>query len=416
MSCGPLPPDRNAPVHESYDSTLLLDANAASLPASVNARIGIVGGGQLARMTAMTALKLGCDVVVLERNPASPAATPAMHSMVGDWNDPAVLSALASRVDVVTLENEFVDAEALQSLESAGYRVFPSAKAVALVQDKYVQKKTLEAAGLPVVLFERVVTIDGLHAFGRRLGFPFVLKARRDAYDGRGNITVRSHEDVEPAWVRLGDDGRRALYAEAWCDFTMELATIVTRGQNGELAVYPVVETVQRNHICHVVRAPANVTPDIARRVTELARAAVVAVEAVGSFGIECFLTRDGRVVINEIAPRVHNSGHYTTEACVCSQFENHVRAVFGMPLGSPRMIAPAAVMVNLLGTRQVPARPIGLERALAVDGASVHIYGKAMSGDGRKLGHVTALGDTVQEAEATALRCARQIGFGADA
>lgn len=394
-------------MHETYD---------ASVPAgepAVGPRLGIVGGGQLARMTAMTALKLGCDVVVLERNPVSPAATLATHALVGDWNDPAVLASLADACDVLTFENEFVDAGALAELERAGRTVFPRAATLALVQDKYVQKKTLEQAGLPVVPYERVVTVDGLHAALRKLGLPAVLKARRDAYDGRGNLTIRAHAEAEPAWRRLGDDGRRALFVEQWCDFTMELAVMVTRGRDGAIVTYPVVETEQRDHVCRVVRAPARVTPAVAAMVTDVATRAAVALDAVGTIGVECFLTTDGRVLINEVAPRVHNSGHYTIEACACSQFENHVRAVLGLPLGSTRMVTPAAVMVNLLGSSRAPARPLGLERALAVPGASVHLYGKRMSGERRKLGHVTAVGDSLAEAEAAAVRCADSITFG---
>lgn len=281
------------------------------------------------------------------------------------------------------------------------------------VQDKFEQKAMLQAAGLPVVPFERVDTLEALHAAVERLGLPVVLKARRNAYDGRGNITIRTLEDVATAWRTLAEGGTRALYVEAWCEFSAELATIVVRGRNGEMVTYPVVETEQRNHVCRVVRAPARVTAKVAARVTDAARAAAESAGMVGSMGVECFLTKSGEVVVNELAPRVHNSGHYTIEACACSQFENHVRAVLGLPLGSTRLVAPAAVMVNLLGTRRSDARPVGLERALAVEGAAVHLYGKLMSGEGRKLGHVTALGDTVEHAEATASRCAAAITFG---
>jgi 5-(carboxyamino)imidazole ribonucleotide synthase len=394
-------------MHETYDAT-----GPAGEPA-IAPRLGIIGGGQLARMTAMTALKLGCDVVVLERNAVSPAATLATHSLVGDWDDPTVLTAFAAQCDVVTFENEFVDAAALAALQRAGRLVFPRAESLALVQDKYVQKKTLEEAGLPVVPYERTATVDALHAALRRLGVPAVLKARRDAYDGRGNSTIRAHADAEPAWRQLSDDGRRALFVEQWCDFTMELAVMVTRGRDGTTVAYPVVETEQRDHVCRVVRAPARVTPAVAAQVTEYATRAAAALDAVGTIGVECFLTTDGRVLINEVAPRVHNSGHYTIEACACSQFENHVRAVLGLPLGSPRLVAPAAVMVNLLGASRVPARPAGLDRALAVPGASLHLYGKRMSGERRKLGHVTALGESLAEAEAAAMRCAESITFG---
>jgi 5-(carboxyamino)imidazole ribonucleotide synthase len=365
-------------------------------------------------MTALAGLQLGCDVVVLERNNYSPAANLASHSIVGDWDNPEALLKLASQVDVVTLENEFVDAGSLRALEAAGYPLYPTARSIALVQDKLVQKQTLAAAGLPVPRFQAVASVAELDQAGAKLGWPLLLKARRNAYDGRGNATLRSTADVAAAWKKLGGDAGRELFVEEFCDFATELAVIVTRGRDGASVSYPVVETVQRDHVCHVVNAPAPVPPEVAARAATVAQRAAAAVGAAGSFGVEMFLTRAGEIVVNELAPRVHNSGHYTIEACLCSQFENHVRAVLGWPLGSTAMVAPAAVMVNLLGATKAAGRPHGLERALAVPGAHVHIYGKAMSGAGRKMGHVTALGATIEEALATAQHAAAEIRFGA--
>jgi 5-(carboxyamino)imidazole ribonucleotide synthase len=200
---------------------------------------------------------------------------------------------------------------------------------------------------------------------------------------------------------------------EQFCPFERELAVMVTRGLDGRSVVYPVVDTVQRDHICHTVTAPARLDPEIAARAAELGARAAAAIQGVGSIGIELFLLRDGTIVINEMAPRVHNSGHYTIEACVCSQFENHIRAVLGWPLGSPALRAPAAAMVNLLGAGDGPAMPAGLDQALAVPGAHVHIYGKERSVKGRKMGHITALGDTVDEALARAKIAAAGLRFG---
>jgi 5-(carboxyamino)imidazole ribonucleotide synthase len=394
-------------MHETYDAKILNQSPVAG------PRLGIIGGGQLARMTAMSALQLGCNVVVLERNPYSPAATLATHSLVGDWNTVEALLGLASQVDVITLENEFVDANHLRALEDAGHTVWPNSQTLALVQDKFTQKQTLQAAGLPI---PRMCATDEPRDLERaisQLGLPLVLKARRNAYDGKGNATIRTRDDIAAAWEKLGGNAGNPLYAEEFCDFTSELAVIITRGRNGESAIYPVVETVQENHICHLVRAPAAVSPEVANRAAEVARRAVETVGAVGSFGVEMFLTRGGEIVVNELAPRVHNSGHYTIEACACSQFENHVRAVLGLPLGSTRMVAPAAAMVNLLGNIHAAGRAGGLDQALAVPGAHLHLYGKAMSGEGRKMGHVTALGETLAEAEQAAVECASKIHFG---
>jgi 5-(carboxyamino)imidazole ribonucleotide synthase len=391
----------------------LQPASAQTAAPLIGPRLGIIGGGQLARMTAMSALQLGCDVVVLEKTAQSPAATLATHSLVGDWNTAAALLDLARRVDIVTLENEFVPAELLTALEEHGHTVLPGARSLGLVQDKFLQKQTLEKAGLPVPRMRAVPDIGALAAATAELGLPCLLKARRNAYDGKGNVNVRTPDDLAAAWERLGGPGGNPLFVEQFCDFTAELATIITRGRNGESVAYPVVETVQRNHVCHLVRAPAPVPVDIAARAAGVARRAVEAVGAVGSYGVEMFLTRDGDIMVNELAPRVHNSGHYTIEACLCSQFENHVRAVLGLPLGSVRMVAPAAVMVNLLGETRGPARVRGLADALAVPGAHVHLYGKTATSPGRKLGHVTALGATLAEAELAATRAAASIRFG---
>jgi 5-(carboxyamino)imidazole ribonucleotide synthase len=398
-------------MHEIYDEPAprtKIDSHSATGP-----RLGIIGGGQLARMTTIAAQQLGCDVVVLEKNPLSPAATFARHSIIGDWNTPDALFQLAAQVDVITLENEFVDASLLAGLEQAGHTVWPSSRTLALVQDKFIQKQALQAAGLPIPQIRTADHMQDVFDAITEFGFPIMLKARRNAYDGKGNATIRSLADVDPAWNRLGGNDGNSLYVEEFCGFTAELAVIITRGLDGKTAAYPVVETVQENHICHLVRAPARLVPGMAELATNVARRAIEAVDAIGSFGVELFLTRSGDIVVNELAPRVHNSGHYTIEACECSQFENHVRAVLGLPLGSTRMVAPAAAMANLLGTTKAPGRAGGLHEALEVPGAHVHLYGKAMSGPGRKMGHVTALADTLAEAEQAALDSAAQIRFG---
>jgi 5-(carboxyamino)imidazole ribonucleotide synthase len=374
--------------------------------------LGICGGGQLAKMTAQAAAQFGCAVVILERHSEFPAASRNMRTLIGNWDDPASLLQLAGMVDVVTLENEFVDEGALATLEQAGHPLWPKVGTLRRIQDKLIQKQTLAQAGLPVPRMRAVWQIDEVAEAAAEWGYPVVLKARRQAYDGKGNATVRTPLERSAAWSRLGGDRGRTLYVEEFCDFAMELAVIVTRGQDGATVVYPVVETIQEQHICRVVRAPAAISAATAAAATELARQAVCVVEGVGSFGVELFLDRSGRLRINELAPRVHNSGHYTMEACICSQFENHVRAVLGWPLGSPAMRAPAAVMINLLGSADAPGRPLGIERALAIPGVHVHVYGKKQSARGRKMGHVTALGATVQEASTLAERASEAIRF----
>ncbi len=381
---------------------------------SANAyRIGIVGGGQLAKMTAVAGLRLGCDVVVLERNNFSPAVSLATHSLVGDWNSPEALIKLASEVDVVTLENEFVDADSLAALEKAGYPLYPGSKTIALVQDKLTQKQTLSNASIKMAEFLAISTTADIQAAAEKFGWPLVLKARRNGYDGKGNATLNSAKDIDVAWAKLDGDNR-SLYVEAFCPFIKELAIMVTRSQNGEIVTYPLVESVQKDHICHIVRAPADETEEIIEKATELASKAVATIDGIGTIGVEMFLTEDGEVLLNEMAPRVHNSGHYTIEACECSQFENHVRAVLGWPLGSTKMITPAAVMINLLGVENGSGYPTGIEQALTIEGAHIHVYGKSMTTVGRKMGHVTALGSSIEAAENKASKAANLIQFGA--
>ncbi len=399
-------------MSESDASKKVKDILAANITESISYRIGIIGGGQLAKMTAMAALQLGCDVVVLERNKVSPAATLATHSLIGDWDSPEELLKLAAHVDIVTLENEFVDADSLKVLTDHGYTLYPSARTMALIQDKFLQKQTCSAAGIGVPEFRAASSPDDILKAGKEFGWPMILKKRRNSYDGKGNFTVSSAADVEQAWKQLDGD-INGLYVEAFCPFIMELAVIITRSCNGEMVTYPVVETIQKDHVCHVVKAPAPIDSDLAEKAAETARRAIIEIDAVGSFGVEMFLTKDNEIILNEIAPRVHNSGHYTIEACVCSQFENHVRAILGWPLGSTGMVRPAAVMVNLLGTDQSPGFPVGIDRALAMPGAHVHIYGKTMSGKGRKMGHVTAVADTLENAYAAAKQAAEYITFG---
>ena len=397
-------------MHETYD----LEIKRLAAPRNFPLRLGIIGGGQLARMTAIAALPLGCEVVVLEKNSFSPAARLSPDSIVGDWSDAETLRQFAARCDVITLENEFVDAHALEVLERAGHKVFPSAACIALTQDKLTQKTALQKAALAVPKFCAVNSREEIIRAAKDFGWPLVLKTRRNGYDGKGNFTLRSEADISAGWQTLGG-GKNELMVEAFFPFAKELAVIVTCGRDGAMVVYPVVETIQRNHVCHVVKAPAQISDEIATRATDMARRAVETVGGVGSFGVEMFLSASGEIAINELAPRVHNSGHYTIEACDCSQFENHVRAVLGWPLGNPRMRAPVAVMVNLLGVEKTSGQPCGLENALRLTAAHVHLYGKLSSGGGRKMGHITVLENDFETALAIAERAAGEISFGVE-
>lgn len=234
--------------------------------------LGIVGGGQLAKMTAQAAAQLGCKVVIVDRQPEFPAGSVVARTLIGDWNDPDSLLELAALADVVTLKNEFMDAGALAVLVERGHKLWPSAATLRLIQEKLVQKQTLAEAGLPVPRMRAVERVEDVAALAREWGWPLLLKACRNAYDGKGNATVRTFADLESAWNKLRGDAGNPLFAEQFCPFTKELVVIVTRARDGEIVTYPIVETVQRNHICHVVRASAPVTPEIAERAADCIR------------------------------------------------------------------------------------------------------------------------------------------------
>lgn len=375
-------------------------------------RLGILGGGQLAQMTAQAAISLGVEIVIFERKPDSPASRLTHHQVVGAWDDQAVLEEFISLCDVITLENEFVDASVLEAIEEAGVPVYPSSTTLASVQDKLIQKTTMRDAGIPVPDFRGVDTIDDVRSAGNQFGYPMLLKARRDGYDGYGNFTIDTEDDIETAWEELGGNEGRGLMVEKFVPFEHELAVMVLRGRDGEIRTYPVVETIQKDHICHVVRAPANVSLKSVQMAEDIARKAVSAIDGVGVFGVEMFILQDGTILYNEIAPRPHNSGHYTIEACVTSQFENHIRTVLGWALGDTSLVAPSAVMVNLLGERDGDAEPEGIRDALAIAGAHVHIYGKRAVRPGRKMGHITVLGDSIEEAESRARQAADLVNL----
>lgn len=359
-------------------------------------------------MTIQAAIPLGVDLAILAEAADSPAGRLTAHEIVGPWSDTGILRAFADAVDVVTLENEFVDAPILEQLAAWGKIVLPGAHTLRTIQDKLTQKQALAAQDLPVPQFIAVDSTDDIVRAAERFGWPLILKARRNGYDGYGNARLDSADDIEAALQRLGWP-ERSLMVEQAVPFVRELAVLVARDPQGGHVTYPVVETIQQNHICHIVRAPAPIEPAIAEQATALARAAVEAVGGVGITAVEMFQTGDGQVLINELAPRPHNSGHFSIDACHTSQFENHVRAVLGLPLGSPDLRAPA-VMVNLLGQRNGQTEPRGLQRALAIPDVHVHLYGKRDIRRGRKMGHITALGSSLAEAEQRALAAAQAI------
>ena len=366
-------------------------------------RLGVLGGGQLALMLGEAAREMGfAAFTVLDPTPGCPAERVASGQITGSFRDSEAIQKLAAVSDLLTIEIEQVDATTLDRLERSGKPVYPSAETIALIQDKLRQKEFLQLRGIAVAPFRAVATEGDLREAAADFGYPLILKARTQGYDGRGNVVINTEDEIAPALDRLKD---RPLYVEKYVPFVKELAVMVARSTNGEVSAFPVVETQHRRNICHVVIAPAPVEPAVAESARKLALEAVAAFQSAGIFGVELFLTATGDVYLNEIAPRPHNSGHYSIEACRTSQFEQHLRAICGLPLGSTEMVAPWAVLINILGEDREshPARPAGVEQAEQL-GAHVHLYGKHQSVYDRKMGHLTVLGttltDTLQRAQ----------------
>lgn len=372
--------------------------------------LGIIGGGQLAKMLAQAASQLGVRVVVLA-GPDDPAAQSSWTVVRGDWRRAADIVALARHADVLTLESEFVDPAALAGIPNAADRLWPSIATMERVGDKFNQRVAIAAAKIPVPTFANAPTPDAAWDFAKSAGGRIVLKRRRLGYDGKGVAVAESEDAIRAAWTQLNGPGL-GVYVEAFCPFKKELAVIATRAKDGTFVTYPVVETRQEEGVCRDVLAPAAIDARTREQALDVARRALEAVDGVGTMAVELFLTDDG-VSVNELAPRVHNSGHFTIEACETSQFENHIRAILDWPLGSTRLRRPGAAMVNLLGQGAGSGRPDGLPAALGVPGAHVHIYGKSKATRNRKMGHVTALGNTADEALGLARQAAGAITFG---
>lgn len=357
------------------------------------ARIGIIGGGQLGRMMAKAAKRLGCTCVVLDPAPDSPAGQVAGQQIVGDYHDAAKLRELAESCDVTTFDIEDIDTETLLQLEREGCRVHPSPKVLALIQDKLTQKQALADAGIPTAPFVPMPepSADAFAAFG----YPLVQKARRGGYDGRGVAILRTPDDYAQHLPV-------ASLVERFVPAVKELAVLVARGLDGDCRAYPVVEMCFRSgeNVLDMLLAPANIPAETAAAAVKLAKRTLDVLGGVGIFGVEMFLTADGELLVNEVAPRTHNSGHHTIEANITDQFEQHLRAVVGLPLGATDQLSPAA-MINLLGAPGYRGRPIikGMAEALAIPGVCLHLYGKAVTAPFRKMGHVTVLDPDLETA-----------------
>lgn len=370
-----------------------------SNPLSATFKLGFLGAGQLARMSALQAFRYGIQVGVFSDRPENePLQFMTPHSQTGSFSSVVNLTKFGGSCSVLTLENEFINSEILKETQNeSGTPIYPSPESFALIENKLIEKQTFEKAGIPVTPYALMATESDLADFGDEHDWPYLLKSSKGGYDGYGNETVTSIGEAKTAFNALGGNEGHDIIAEAFVDFTHELAVQVARNETGHV-VYPCCETVQENHICVAVKSPAPVSGRIQQKAQELAVKATEAIDGKGIFAYEFFLTKNGDLLLNESAPRPHNSGHYTIEGCVTSQFENHVRAVLGLPLGSTELRKPAIAMINLLGFEKRNAQVDFAPNALEIPDGHLHIYGKLDSRPGRKMAHYTLLGDDMDE------------------
>ena len=349
-------------------------------PLPPGSTIGVLGGGQLGRMLALAAARLGFDAAVLTPEADAPASRVAAHAVVADYADPAALAELARLSDVVTYEFENVPVQALEQLEVLGATVLPGRRALAVAQDRLAEKRFMREQGLKVVEFAPVLSLQQLEAAVDDLGVPAFLKTRREGYDGKGQSRIDAPVGAAAAWAALG--GVPAIL-ERRANFFRELSVIAARGRDGAITAYPPGENRHYAGILRRTKAPARNAPDAALSIAETI---LTGLDYVGVIGVELFELADGTLLVNEIAPRVHNTGHWTQDACPVDQFEQHIRAVAGWPLG-PTAPHSAAVMENLIGEDATRWAELAGE-----PGARLHLYGKREVRAGRKMGHVTRL------------------------
>jgi 5-(carboxyamino)imidazole ribonucleotide synthase len=368
-------------------------------------RIGILGGGQLGRMLTLEAKRMGYTVVTLDPLPHSPTGQVADEQIVAAYDDERAVGELGARTDVVTYEFENIAVTSIEQLEQSRRMVRPNSRVLAITQDRLREKRFVRDCGIMTTEFapvrDRPELLDAL----ARIGFPLVLKTVFGGYDGKGQWLVRDANQAEAAFAEAKG---AALVAEAFVPFDKELSIIVVRSARDEIVTFPVAENRHDRGVLATSIVPARIPREVAAAVESSAVRIARALEIVGAFCIEYFLAGE-TLFVNEIAPRVHNSGHYSLDATQISQFEAHVRAICDLPLVQPRLLVPAVVMVNILGTGEGD-HLAGIEDVLADPDLALHLYGKMHAAAGRKMGHFTVLGDTADDALASAERAREQL------
>jgi 5-(carboxyamino)imidazole ribonucleotide synthase len=372
-------------------------------------KIGIIGGGQLGKMMILEAKKMGFYITILDPTKKCPAHSIADRHLVADFDDKKAIRQLAEKSDLITYEFEHIDVEVLKELEAEGYKIYPTARSLEIIQNKYHQKNVLKQDQIAVPDFVKVTNPAEIIETAEEFGYPMMLKSCTGGYDGKGNSLIESQAEVEKAFQELGS-GKTPLMAEKYVPFKKEISIIAARGLNGEMKVYPVGENDHRDNILYETKVPAEISAELGKEAEKFAREVLKVFEGVGIFCVEMFVTEDDKLLVNEIAPRPHNSGHYTIEGCVTSQFEQHVRAITALPLGDTTLLRPA-VMRNILGSgKEGKAEVIGIDLALVIEGIKLHIYQKTISRPGRKMGHLTVTADSLEQAAGRALKASQLI------
>jgi 5-(carboxyamino)imidazole ribonucleotide synthase len=357
-------------------------------------RLGIVGGGQLGKMMAFEAKRMFMKVTILDPSKDCPASSLADKLIIGNFSDEQKIYDLSREVDIITYEIELANATALNNLEESGFLVHPSPKTLSIIQNKYRQKKFLRENRITVPDFELVSSEEQLVRYCSKSGFPVLLKACEDSYDGRGNYLIRSENEISKALTHFS--GRQCM-VEKFVNFKKEISIMIARNLSGTISYFPIAENIHEDHILKTSIIPARISKETERKAIDLAIMTMKSLKGSGIFGIEMFVDEEDNVLINEIAPRPHNSGHYSIEACSISQFEQHIRAILDYPLLQPILLSNA-VMINILGPNNYtgPYEITGIDELFAIPGVKIHIYGKLETKPNRKLGHITIVSNNV--------------------
>jgi len=359
--------------------------------------IGIIGGGQLGRMIAMAARQMDYKTVVLDPDPGCPTGQVADGQITDAYSSRDASRSLARTSDVVTYEFENVDADSVSAATEL-VPVHPSSSVLRTTQHRLHEKNALLKAGVSVAPFRAVTSLEDLHNAGPDLGYPMVLKTVTEGYDGKGQVIITRTEDIENAYDSL--NARHVeLIVEQFVPFKMEISTICARTSDGKTATFPPSENIHRNHILDISIVPARIPDSVIENARLLAADIAVQLDVVGLIAVEMFVTKENELIVNELAPRPHNSGHYTMDGCDTSQFDQLVRVLAGLPIAEPKLHSPT-VMVNLLGEIWVDTDgDPDWARAVEMPGVSLHLYGKAEPRVGRKMGHINVVADTVEDA-----------------